>query len=69
MSKYRMYIDIYEGLDPKQYGLGATTQPGKLYKGSKRIAFDVTIPDEIMFDITGYASEVSKVEVVSEEDE
>lgn len=64
MSKYRFYIDIYQGLDPKQFGLSANTNPPMKNTGSKRIAFDVTIPDELMFDVDGYAAEVTKPKIV-----
>jgi len=64
MVKYRMYIDLYAGIDPAQYGLHATTKPGVKIENAKRIAFDVVIPDEIMFDVDAVAAEVTRPEIV-----
>ena len=60
MAKHTFYIDFYPGLNVSQYGLSATTIPAKKLDGTKRISFDVTIPDELIYDIDGYASEVTK---------
>lgn len=60
MPKFTMYIDLYPGIDPAQFGLSATTRPGKKTEGTKRIAFDVVIPDEMLFDIDGHAAEVTR---------
>ena len=60
MAKFTMYIDLYPGLDPAQFGLSATTKPLRKSDGTKRVAFDVTIPDEMLHDIDGYAAEVSR---------
>ncbi len=60
MAKFTFYIDIYPGLDINQYGLMATTNPGRKSEGSKRIAFDVTIEDETINDIDAHAAAVSK---------
>ena len=67
MATYTMYIDLYPGLNPTQWGLQATTTPGQKTAGVKRIAFDVVIPDEIMFDVDGYAAEVTRPKVVEGE--
>ena len=70
MAKFTMYADIFPGLDVNQWGLGATTKPmGKVPSGGKRIAFDVVIPDEILYNVTDYAAEVSQVRVVEENNE
>ena len=60
MAKHTFYIDFYPGLNPANYGLTATTIPNKKFNGVKRISFDVTIPDELIYDIDGYASEVTR---------
>ena len=67
MATYTMYTDIYPGLNPAQYGLQASTVPGQKTAGVKRIAFDVVIPDEMMFDVDGYVAEVTRPKVVEGE--
>lgn len=62
--KIRMYMDLYGGLDPSKHYVSATNTPGEKTESAKRIAFDVTIPDALLFSIDGFASEVSAVEVV-----
>lgn len=61
MAKYRFYVDIYKGVDPTQYGLLATTRPGVKIDGAKRIAFNVEIPEYMMFEVDDEAIEVSRV--------
>jgi hypothetical protein len=62
--KIRMYIDLYPGIDPAKWGLCAYSNPSAKNEGSRRIAFDVTIPDSLLFQIDGYAPEVSAVEAL-----
>jgi len=62
--KIRMYIDLYPGFDPARLGLLAYSSPHVKSEGNTRIAFDVTIPDSLLFQVDGYASGVSAVEVV-----
>ena len=64
--KLRFYVDLWPGCDPARYGLMAMTQPGAKTEGSKRVAFDVTIPDSLMFGVDAVAPEVSKTEVVED---
>ncbi len=66
MAKFRFYVDFWPGLNPYQYGLLAVTCPGMKSEGNKRIAFDVAIPDELLYGIDGFASEVSKVEEIKD---
>ena len=65
--KYTFYIDFYAGINPAQFGLTAMTIPNKKIEGSKRIAFDVVIPDELINDIDGHAAEVTRGKLVGEE--
>ncbi len=62
--KIRMYIDLYPGADPAKWGLWAHSNPSLKNEGNTRIAFDVTIPDAVLFQIDAYAPEVSAVEVL-----
>jgi hypothetical protein len=57
--KLRLYTDLWPGMDPQRYAVIATTQPGPKSDGTKRIAFDVTIPDSLIYAIDGHAAEVS----------
>lgn len=59
--KIRMYMDLYRGIDPSKAPLMANSQPWVKSDGVRRIAFDVTIPDSLLFEIDGYAAEVSAV--------
>ncbi len=62
--KLRFYIDLWPGTDPTKYGLTAWTQPCVKTEGCKRIAFDVAIPDSLLFGLDAVAPEVGKVEEV-----
>ncbi len=62
--KLRFYIDLYPGMNPSQFAVYANTQPGAKSEGTRRIAFDVTIPDSLMFQVDGHAAEVSPIEEV-----
>ena len=62
--KIRMYLDLYPGVDPARFGLLAYSSPLVKSEGNTRIAFDVTIPDALLFQIDTYAPEVSAVEVL-----
>lgn len=63
--KLRFYVDIYPHSDPARYGMCAMTQPSVKSDGAKRIAFDVVVPDSLLFHVDGYASEVSSIEVMA----
>jgi hypothetical protein len=66
MMKMRFYVDLYPGMDPARYGLCAWTQPSAKTEGTKRLAFDVAIPDSLLFGLDAVAPEVGKVEVVDD---
>lgn len=66
--KLRFYLDLWPGLNPERYQLMATTQPIEKIAGTRRIAFDVTIPDSLMFQVDGVASEVSRVELIGDKE-
>lgn len=62
--KLRFYIDLFPGINPQQFPVVAVTNPHAKSEGSKRIAFDVEIPDSLLFAIDGVAAGTSKVEVL-----
>lgn len=62
--KLRFYLDVLPSSDPKRWPLYATTQPAEKVATAKRIAFDVTIPDTLLYSIDGFAAEVSQVQTV-----
>ena len=66
--KMRFYVDLAPGVNPQQFNLYANTQPGPKTKGWKRLAFDVQIPDQVLFDLDAISPEVSKPEVVEDHD-
>ena len=49
MARYKMYIDIWDGLDPDQYGITASSMPGAKPESTKRLVFEVSIPDEWIY--------------------
>lgn len=67
--KVRFYVDLWPGLYPGQYALTATTSPGVKSENTKRLAFDVAIPDELIYRHDAVSPEVGKVEVVEDHDE
>ena len=63
--KLRFYIDLWPDASFQlKNGLIAMTQPNAKMAQHKRIAFDVTIPDEVIFQHDMVAPEVSRIEVV-----
>lgn len=64
--KVRMYIDLWPGCDPSRVSIYATNTPvGMKPENCKRIAFDVVIPDPVLFDIDA-AAEAGQVQIVGE---
>lgn len=64
--KYRFYVNIPPNLNPAVYNLCASTNVGEKPKGWKRVAFDVQIPDKVLFDIDAVSPEVSAAELVAD---
>jgi len=64
--KLRFYVDLWPGIDPLRYGLSATTQPCAKTDGWRRLAFDVAIPDNLLYEIDAVSPEVGRVEVVED---
>lgn len=63
--KLRFYIDFWPDASFQlKNGLVAMTQPNAKMGNYKRVAFDVTVPDEFIFDYDMVAPEVSRMEVV-----
>ena len=67
--KLRFYIDLWPGLDPARYAVFASTQPCAKSEGCKRMAFDVAIPDSLLFGLDAVAPEVSRPELVVDHDD
>ena len=64
--KLRFYVDVYNGLDPSKHPMYASTSPTVKQNNVTRVAFDVTIPDTVIFKFDAVAPEVSMVEVVAD---
>ena len=62
--KVRFYCDVWPGLDPVRFGLHATTSPIRKTEGVKRLAFDVQIPDHILYAVDAESPEVGRAEVL-----
>lgn len=62
--RVRFYIDLFPGIDPTKHNLCASTSPMIKQPGVKRIAFDVAIPDALLFAIDDVSPEVGKAEEV-----
>ena len=63
--KFRFYIDFWPDASYQiKNGLTAMTQPNAKMDNYKRVAFDVTVPDELLFEYDLVAPEVSRVEVL-----
>ena len=64
--KLRFYIDFWNSSIDYQLKTGviAQTQPPAKAEGLKRVAFDVTIPDEFLYETDLVAAEVSKMDAV-----
>lgn len=63
MAKVRFYCDLWPGIWPK-YPLHATTSPHERMKGAKRLAFDVTIPDNILLQLDMVSPEPATVTII-----
>ena len=55
----RFYTDLWTGLDPPKHTLFATTSPTNKSKSTKRLAFDVMIPDHLIYDIDAVSPEIA----------
>jgi len=66
--KIRMYMDLYGGIDPSRSYVSASNIPLEKSPSCKRIAFDVTIPDALIFGFDAIAPEVGNIEQVSDDD-
>lgn len=64
--KMRFYVDLWPGMDPGKYPLWATTAPSAKSDGAKRLAFDVAIPDHLLFSVDAVSPEVSKPDEVED---
>lgn len=66
--KLRFYLDVWQGTGAYQlqHGFTALTQPHEKSPRTRRIAFDVTIPDGMLMDVDAVAPEVSAPVVVAE---
>lgn len=64
--KVRFYVDLWPGLDPARSHLFASTAPVAKSPGAVRVAFDVAIPDALVFSVDAVSPEVGKVEIVED---
>jgi hypothetical protein len=67
--KIRFYVDLWPGINPLAHSLCAWSQPPQNASTAKRLAFDVQIPDALLFDIDAISPEVGKVEVVADHED
>lgn len=65
--KLRFYLDVYPG--PRSQDYFASTCPSPKGALSKRFAFDVTIPDNIIHGVDAELHEVSRPELVPDHGE
>ena len=56
--KLTLYLDVWPGQDPST--VTAFARPYTKSPGTKRFAFDVTIPDDMINDVDGRFQEVSR---------
>lgn len=64
MSKRTFYIDFHAGFNAGDALYATTVPPMPKTAGTKRVAFEVTIPDELIHEVDGYAAEVSRPRIV-----
>lgn len=64
--KIRMYMDFWPGFNPTRDSIYATTTPTAKQAAAKRIAFDVTVPDALIYEHDGIAPEVSQISLVAD---
>lgn len=64
--KVRFYADLWPGLDPARSHLYASTSPPAKHPDTVRVAFDVAIPDALLFCVDAVSPEVGKVEIVED---
>ena len=62
--KVRMYMDFYGGALQTQFN--ATSNPSVKGYGVRRMAFDLHIPDDMLYQVDRMAVEVGKVELVED---
>ena len=67
--KIRFYVDLWPGVNPNAHSLCAWSRPPAKTAGAKRLAFDVEIPDTLLFAIDAMSPEVGKVEIVAEHED
>jgi hypothetical protein len=67
--KLRFYVDLWPGIAPSRHTVHATTSPSAKHEGWKRVAFDVAIPDSLLFGLDATAPEVSRPEEVEDHTE
>lgn len=69
--KLRMYMDLNPNSPTMNNGIYLATTVPPTYKsqGNIRVAFDVHIPEDILYKPDRFASEISKVTVVEDTNE
>jgi len=67
--KIRLYLDLWPGINPQTHNLCAWSQPKQKISTTKRLAFDVQIPDALLFEIDAISPEVGKLTVVDDHED
>ena len=67
MAKFTFYLDIFDAKYQEKTGFTAHTHPPKKMDGHQRWAFDVTIPDDVIYEVDAHAPEVSRPRLVGNE--
>jgi hypothetical protein len=67
MPKLTFYVDLWPGMSiSSMAAIYATTTPHQKNEGTKRWAFEVTIPDDVLHDVDGHAAEVTRPRLVED---
>lgn len=64
--KLTFYVDIFSLTHQKQHGFLAVTSPSKKVDGATRWAFDVTIPDDKIYEADAYVPEATRPRIVGD---
>lgn len=64
--KLRYYIDFWPGLDPQRYPPLVTATPGDKSPRVLRLAFDLTVPEHLIYQVDNVLPEVSAPVVVAD---
>ncbi len=60
MTVRTFYLDVFPGMDEHQFGLSAQTKPYAKIANSRRISFEVDIPDVLFHEVDDVITEPAK---------